>query len=465
MKTPPFDQRIAATVDDAHLHQAIGKAASALRERRGAALEALPDVERVRDEARAARLAQIPRLEALAREFTAAVEPRGVRVHRAPTATDAVRIVRDIAQAAGVQRVVKAKSMATEEIHLNAGLIEAGLDVRETDLGEYIVQLAEDRPSHIILPIVHMDRGDVGRVMERTLEVPFTDDPEQLAAIARRRLRADFLAADMGVSGANFAAAREGLIVLVSNEGNIRMVTSLPRVHVAVVGIDKLVPTLADAERLLRLLPRSATGQKSTVYTSIVRGPRVGPDDEGPDEVHVVLLDSGRSAIAEGPQSEILACIRCGACLNACPVYRRIGGHAYGGTYPGPLGSVFHGALPGDDYEDLVSACSLCGACEEICPVRIDLPGMHRQLRARTVQRGRAPRRKRWAMRAFAVLATRPRLFRLARRIGGWWLRRRARGGWLSDGPGAIGRWTVARDLPAPPAESFADRWRKRQRS
>ena len=353
--------------------------------------------------------------------------------------------------------------MATEEIHLNAALIAAGLDVRETDLGEYIVQLAEDRPSHIILPIVHLDRGDVGRVMEETLQVPFTDDPEQLAAIARRRLRADFLAADLGISGANFATAAEGLLVLVSNEGNIRMVTSLPRVHVAIVGIDKLVPTLTDAERLLRLLPRSATGQTSTVYTTIVAGPRRGPDDEGPDEVHVVLLDAGRSAIAAGPQSEILGCIRCGACLNACPVYGRIGGHAYGGTYPGPLGTVFHGALPGDEYEDLASACTLCGACEAICPVRLDLPGMHLQLRAQTVERGRAPWRKRLMMKAFAVVATRPRLFRAVRRIGGWWLRRKARGGWLSRGPGPIGVWTQTRDLPAPPRESFADRWRKRE--
>jgi len=391
------------------------------------------------------------------------VEPRGVRVHRAATGADAVAIVCDIAQRAGARRAVKAKSMATEEIHLNAALIEAGIEVRETDLGEYVVQLADDRPSHIILPIVHLDRGDVGRVLRDALDVPFTDDPEELARIARLRLRADFLAADLGISGANFAAAREGLLVLVSNEGNIRMVTSLPRVHVAIVGVDKLVPTLADAERLLRLLARSATGQASTVYTSIVRGPRLGPDDEGPDEVHVVLLDAGRSAIAAGPQAEILGCIRCGACLNACPVYGRIGGHAYGGTYPGPLGAVFHGALPGDEYEDLASACSLCGACEEICPVRLDLPGMHLALRAQTVARGRAPWRKRLAMTAFAFLATRPRLFRAARRVGGWWLRRVATDGWLSKGPGALGVWTVARDLPAPPAQSFADRWRSRE--
>ncbi len=458
----PFAQRIAESVGDDHLHEAIGKAASALRERRGAALASLPKVEALRDEARASRLANIPNLDALAEQFTAAVTPRGVQVHQAATAEDAVRMVRNIAADAGVKRVVKAKSMATEEIHLNAGLIGSGLEVRETDLGEYIVQLADDRPSHIILPIVHMDRGDVGRVMHEQLDVPYTDDPEELARIARQRLREDFLAADMGISGANFAVAQEGLLLLVSNEGNIRMSTSLPRVHVAVVGIDKLVPTLADAQRLLQLLPRSATGQKSTVYTTIVRGPRVDPGDEGPDQLHVILLDNGRRAIAQGPQAEILGCIRCGACLNACPVYRRIGGHAYGGTYPGPLGAVFHGALPGDEFEDLASACSLCGACAEICPVRLDLPGMHLDLRAQLVEKKRAPMGKRLMMKAFAFLATRPRLFRILRRVGAAWLRLGSRNGTLRRGPGPIGIWTRARDLPAPPAQSFADRWRAR---
>lgn len=455
-----FADRIARSVDDEHLHRAIGKAAGALKERRGAAFDSLPDVEAIRDAAQEVRRANLGKHDALADEFTAAVTPRGVQVHRATTAEEAVALVLDLARQHGVQRVVKAKSMATEEIHLNEGLIAAGLDVRETDLGEYIVQLAEDRPSHIILPIVHLDRGDVGRVMEERLGVPFTDDPQELARIARLRLRADFLAADMGVTGANFAVAKEGLLLLVSNEGNIRMVTTLPRVHVAIVGLDKLVPTLADAAGLLQLLPRSATGQKSTVYTTVVRGPRL-PGDEGPEAVHVILLDHGRSAIAAGPQAGILACIRCGACLNACPVYRQIGGHAYGGTYPGPLGAVFHGALPGEEYADLASACSLCGACEEICPVRIDLPGMHLQLRAQAVQRGRVSLGKRLGMRAFAALATRPRLFRLVRRLGARWLRLGAKDGWLSGGPGPIGIWTRARDLPAPPELGFADRWRR----
>ncbi len=455
--------RIAAAVGDTHLHEAIGKASATLKDRRAGALTQLPDPDGLRDEARAARLAEIGNLDELADTLAASLRARGIRVHRAADAAAAVATIAGIADAAGCRRAVKGKSMATEEVHLNGGLVAAGLDVRETDLGEYVVQLADDRPSHIILPIVHLDRADVGRVLERELDVPFTDDPEELAAIARARLRADFLAADLGVSGANFAAAAEGVLVLVSNEGNIRLTTSLPRVHVALVGLDKIVPDLAGAERLLRLLSRSATGQTSTVYTTIVAGPRRGPEDEGPEEVHVVLLDHGRRAIAAGPQAEILGCIRCGACLNACPVYGRIGGHAYGGTYPGPLGSVFQGSLPGDRARpELASLCTLCGACEAICPVRLDLPGMHLKLRATPAARARQPLSRRVAIRAFAALAVRPRLWRLARRAAAALLRLGSRDGWRRRASGPLRPWTDARDLPVPPPESFADGWRRR---
>jgi len=454
-----LDERIDRAVADEHLQRAIGTAAGALKERRGRALEAIPDVESVRDAARRSRLDALPRTEALAAEFTAAATARGVQVHRAADGAEAIATVVAIAERCGLRAAVKSKSMATEEIHLNDGLEAAGIAVRETDLGEYIVQLANDRPSHIILPIVHMNRADVGRVVERELRVPFTDEPVELAAIARARLRADFLAADLGITGGNLAVAETGGVVLVSNEGNIRMVTSLPRVHVALVGLDKLVPTLPDAERILRILAPSATGQKSTVYTTLVQGPRTD-GDEGPDEVHVILLDNGRSSIRAGGQAEILACIRCGACLNACPVYRRIGGHAYDATYPGPLGSVFMASLPhGRPWDELPSLCTLCGACRDICPVRIDLPGMLLKLRAEKVDAGRSTWTRRLAMFGFAVLMTRPRLYRLARRVGAWWVRRGASGGWRRSAPGLLGRWTRARDLPVPAARSFWDRF------
>ncbi len=455
-----LEQRIDAAVADEHLHRAIGTAASTLKERRREALKSVADVEAVRDAARQSRLDALGHTEELAATFTANANARGTQVHRAADGAEAIAIMRRIAKRCGLSRAVKSKSMATEEIHLNEGLEAAGIAVRETDLGEYIVQLAKDKPSHIILPIVHMNRGDVGRVMERELEVPFTDEPVELAAIARKRLRADFLAADLGISGGNLAVAETGGIILVSNEGNIRMVTSLPKVHVALVGLDKLVPTLPDAERILRLLARSATGQKSTVYTTMVNGPRTDDVDEGPEEVHIILLDNGRSAIRRGPQAEILACIRCGACLNACPVYRQVGGHTYDATYPGPLGSVFMASLPqGRPWDELPSLCTLCGACQEICPVRIDLPGMLLKLRASKVGAGRSTWSRRLAMFGFGLVMTRPRLYRFARRIGAWWLRRGASGGWRGSAPGLIGRWTRARDLPVPAARSFWDRF------
>ncbi len=455
-----LEERIGRAVADEHLHAALGTATSALKERRVRALESVPDVEGVRDAARRQRLDGIQRTDELAAAFTANAAARGIRVHRAHDGAEAIALMRSIAERCGLTRAVKSKSMATEEIHLNEGLEAAGLHVRETDLGEYIVQLARDRPSHIILPIVHMNRADVGRVMERELAVPFTDEPVELAAIARARLRADFLAADLGITGGNLAVADTGGVVLVSNEGNIRMVTSLPRVHVALVGLDKLVPTLPDAERILRLLARSATGQKSTVYTTLIGGPRAPDGDEGPDEVHVILLDNGRSAIRQGPQAEILACIRCGACLNACPVYRQIGGHSYDATYPGPLGSVFMPSLPGgQQWDELPSLCTLCGACQDICPVRIDLPGMLLKLRADKVGAGRSTWSRRVAMAGFAAVMTRPWLYGVARRLGGWWLRMGSSGGWRGSAPGLIGRWTRARDLPVPAARSFWDRF------
>jgi L-lactate dehydrogenase complex protein LldF len=266
----------------------------------------------------------------------------------------------------------------------------------------------------------------------------------------------------MGISGANFGVVEDGTLCLVTNEGNGRMVTTLPRVHVVLMGIEKLVPSLADLDRLLKVLARSATGQKLTSYTTLIRGPRRPGDGCGPEALHVVLLDNGRSGILAGESAEILGCIRCGACLNACPIYRNIGGHAYGDTYPGPLGAVLTPGLRGlPAWTELPAASTLCGACREVCPVRLDIPRMLLELRGRAAREAAQPASLRIGMRAFAWLAARPRLYRGAWRLARWSLRRLASRGWIRRAPGLLGGWTRARDLRAPAARSFQEQWRR----
>src|SRR5436190_1930469 len=346
---------------DDHLRDALDRATGLFTSRRSSAIATLENADAVRDAARTARLGALAHLAENLERFEAKLLANGAQVHWAETPDEANRIVAGIAAATRTRVAVKSKSMVSEETHLNAALERDGVEVIETDLGEYIVQLAHDRPSHIIAPIIHMTRQDVGRVMEQQLHVPYTDETQQLAATARHRLRDAFLRADMGITGANFGVVENGTICLVINEGNARMVTTLPRVHVVLMGIEKLVPTMADLDRFLKLLARSATGQKLTAYTTLVRGPRRSGDDSGPDQMHVVLLDNGRSKILAGETAEILGCIRCGACLNACPVYRSVGGHAYGDVYPGPVGSIVTPGIRGlAPFAELPSASSLC---------------------------------------------------------------------------------------------------------
>jgi L-lactate dehydrogenase complex protein LldF len=300
--------------------------------------------------------------------------------------------------------------------------------------------------------------------MEQQLQVPYTDDPGALAAIARAKLREEFLRADMGISGANFGVADTGTIVLVTNEGNGRMVTTLPRVHVVLMGIEKLVGSLSDLDQCLKVLARSGTGQKLTVYTTMIRGPRKSGDADGPEELHVVLLDNGRSAMLAGETAEILGCIRCGACQNVCPVYRSVGGHAYGDTYGGPVGAIVTPGLRGlTDWSELPYASSLCSACRDACPVRLDIPRMLLALRRQAVQQVPQPGSLKLAMKSFAWAASKPRMYRaLAGRTRGW-LRMYARDGWIAKLPGPAGRWSTTRDLKAPAPKTFQDLWKERR--
>jgi L-lactate dehydrogenase complex protein LldF len=459
-----FSKRVEEALANAGLRAALDRATDQLGSRRVLALSTLSDADATRDAARAARLDAIAHLPEYLERFEAQLVANGARVHWAETPEQANRIIAGIGTATAARLAVKSKSMVSEETHLNDALERQGIEVVETDLGEYIVQLRHDRPSHIIAPIIHLTRQDIGRVMEQRLSVAYSDNAQTLAAYARTKLRQAFLRADMGISGANFGVVETGAICLVTNEGNGRMVTTMPRVHVVLMGIEKLVATMADLDKCLKVLARSATGQKLTVYTTLVRAPRGTGDVDGPEELHVVLLDNGRSGILAGDTAEILACIRCGACLNACPVYRTIGGHAYGDTYPGPVGAVLTPGLRGlREWSELPHASSLCGACRDVCPVRLDIPRMLLSLRHSGSSHAR-PRSLGPAMKLFAWIATRPAMYRRTAGVVRWWLRRRARNGWIHRLPGLAGGWTRSRDLKAPPGASFQEMWLARQR-
>jgi len=463
--TQTFPLRVRRALDDKALAGALANVSTKLRAGRAVAFESLPDAETIRDQARKAKLDTLRDLPAELERFEGRLLANGAHVHWAETGAAANRIVIEIARAHNVRTIAKAKSMISEETHLNAALESAGLEVVETDLGEYIIQLADDRPSHIVAPIIHMSRADVGRVMHERLGTPLTDDPATLGRYARERLRRVFLDADMGITGANFGVVETGTICLVTNEGNGRMVTSLPRVHVVLMGIEKLIPTLADLDRFLKLLARSATGQKLTAYTSLITGPRRPRDECGPEVLHVVIIDNGRTALMASDNAEILGCIRCGACMNVCPVYTSIGGHAYGDTYPGPVGAVVTPGLRGlHDWSDLAGASSLCGACRDVCPVRLDIPRMLLNLRVAAAPRC-APSWLRLAMRAFGWVVGSPAMYRIANTWARLALRARSRQGWVASLPGPASAWTATRDLRAPAARTFQEQWRKRHAS
>src|SRR5215472_2851027 len=426
--------------------------------RRGYA--ALADSSALRDHAKRVKEHTLAHLDRYLEQLEASVVKLGGKVHWATDADEARRIIVDIAKQAGCTRAVKSKSMTTEEVHLNPALEAAGIEVTETDFGEFIIQLAGERPSHLVAPAVHHTRESVARILSAHSGEKLSDEPYALAQAGRRLLREKFARADMGISGANFAVAETGTIVLVSNEGNARLTTTCPRVHVALMGIEKVLPRWIDLPVFLKLLARAATGQTLSVYTSLLTGPRRPGDADGPDEFHLVLLDNGRSRVLATPFRESLQCIRCGACLNACPVYRRVGGHAYGGVYAGPIGSILTPLYDSvADNPHLPHVSSLCGACQAACPVKINIPHMLIGLRELQTQESTKSRWEEIAYHLSAAVLRRPWLYRFALRCARLVLRPLARDGWLRhlSGPGAA--WTAARDFPAPAARSFRERW------
>jgi L-lactate dehydrogenase complex protein LldF len=377
---------------DAHIQQALDDSTDRLRSHRLSAWEGLADIEALRERAHAIRMEVVDDLQGHVDRFTVALEARGGHVFFARTAEEASAYVAEVCTRAGAKLAAKSKSMATEEIGLNAALEAVGVTPVETDLGEYILQLAGEHPVHIVAPAIEKTAEQVAELLTAVDGEPVPAELEALTAAARRQLRETFLQADVGITGANFGVSSTGSVCLVTNEGNGRMVSSLPRVHVAIMGMERLVPTTADLAVLLRLLARSGTGQKLTVYTTLITGPRRPGEEDGPEEQHVVILDNGRTNLLHGRYREMLACIRCGACLNVCPVYRKTGGAAYGPVYSGPMGAVLLPLLVGlGEAPSLPHASSLCGACTEACPVKIPLHELLLDLRRDLVDEGVAP--------------------------------------------------------------------------
>ncbi len=459
-----FHDRVETALRDAQLRIALDRATRRFTTLRTNALASLPDAEAVRDRARLIRAHTLSRLDVYLVQFADAVEAASGHVHWALDGEAANRIVLEIARANTVKRVVKGKSMVTEETGLNHALEGIGVEVIESDLGERIIQLAGETPSHIIAPAIHKTKEQIGQLFHERLGAPLTQVPEEMTAAARESLRGDFLAADMGITGVNFGVSETGTICIVTNEGNGRMTSTLPRIHVALMGIERLVPTLDDLGVMLQVLARSATGQKITVYTNLITGPRRTGEPDGPDELHVILVDNGRSRILGGELAEILYCIRCGACLNVCPVYQQIGGHAYGSVYPGPVGAVLTPALGGvGPWSDLPHASSLCGACRAACPVRIDIPRMLLELRSESHQAGKTPLWLRMGLSVYRFAVVRPRLFRLAIAVSRRATRVLARQGWLRRLPPPLSGWTAHRDFPAFARESFSAQFKRRR--
>lgn len=465
--SPAFKQNARGALADPNLQRALGNVRAGFIEKRRKAAAALPEFDALRDSAREIKDHTLANLDLYLEAYEARVTEAGGQVHWAETAEDARRIMLEICRKAGARTVTKGKSMITEEVGLNDFLEKNGIRPVETDLGEYIIQLRGEHPSHIIAPAVHLNRDQVEEDFRRVhTHLPADRDltaPETLLSEARQVLREQYFAADIGITGANFLVAETGTSIIVTNEGNGDLTQMLPRVHVVMASIEKLVPTLEDAAQILRVLARSATGQEMSVYTTLSTGPRREGDPDGPEEYHVILLDNGRSSMLGTEFQEMLRCIRCGACMNHCPVYHAVGGHAYGWVYPGPMGAVLTPSLIGvDKAGHLPNASTFCGRCESVCPMHIPLPRMMRHWREREFERGLNPATQRYGLGLWAAIARRPRLYRLATSIaipllslfGG----RRRRFSWLP----LAGGWTKWRDLPAPENRTFMQQWRDR---
>jgi L-lactate dehydrogenase complex protein LldF len=462
-----FRENVHEAIADAKLQAAMKRFSEGFSTKRRLAAERMPEFEALRDAARDIKDHVLDNLDLYLERFETKVVESGGQLHWCADAEEARQTILWICREAGARTVTKSKSMICEEIAINECLEREGIRPVETDLGEYIIQLRHEPPSHIIAPAVHLSKDQVADAFrEHHTQYPSArvlDDPEVMLEEARAVLRGEFLAADVGITGANMLIAETGSIVLVTNEGNADLTQTLPRVQIAVASLEKVVPTLEDATTILRVLARSATGQEQSVYTTFTTGPRRPDDTDGPERFHVVLLDNGRTRMLGTEFREVLRCIRCGACVNHCPVYTAIGGHAYGWVYSGPIGAVLTPNLIGiEEAGHLPNASTLCGRCESVCPMRIPLPRMLRKLRERQYARNQTPAAVRFGLRTWALLARRPGLYRMATAVAvaalGLIGRRKGRFRRLPF----AGGWTTARDLPAPHGRTFQQMWAAR---
>ncbi len=460
-----FKQNAASALADTQLQRALGNARTGFIAKRFKARSLLPEFDMLCDQAKEIKNHTLAHLDLYLEAYEKKVIQSGGHVHWASTAEDARRIITDICRQTGAQLITKGKSMVAEEIALNDALEASGFEVAETDLGEYIIQIRKEAPSHIIAPAVHLNRdqveADFRRVHHRFPNDRSLQEPVDLVSEARTVLREKFLNADVGITGANFLIAETGTSVIVTNEGNGDLTQLLPRVHIVLASIEKMLPTLSDVSAVLRVLARSATGQDMTMYTTFSTGPRRPGDPDGPEAYHVVLLDNGRSQMLGTEFQDMLRCIRCGACMNHCPVYGAVGGHTYGWVYPGPMGAVLTPQLIGvHEAGHLPNASSFCGRCEAVCPMRIPLPKMMRHWREREFDHGDSPWTHRIAIRGWAFLARRPKLYRAVVEpvIGllGEWGKGRGAFRWLP----LAGGWLRYRDLGAPDGRTFRAKWR-----
>ena len=460
IRTQSFKSNARVALEDSQLKRALEILPTGLVANRATARARLPEFEDLRDVGRDLRDHTLAHLDLYLEAYEKKATEAGANVHWAPTAADARAIILDICQGVGARIVTKGKSMVSEEIGLNAHLEQAGLEVVETDLGEYIIQIRNETPSHIIAPAIHLTQDQVeADFRARHSHLPegrVLTEPQQLVSEARQILREKFVTADVGITGANFLIAETGSSIIVTNEGNGDLTQSLAKVHIVIASIEKVIPTLEDVTSILRLLARSATGQEFSTYTTFSTGPRRPGDPDGPEAYHVILLDNGRSEILASDLREVLRCIRCGACMNHCPVYNAIGGHAYGWVYPGPIGAVLTPAFLGvGQTSHLPNASTFCGRCEQVCPMKIPLPKLMRQHREQDFAQGGQSTGFRFGLGAWAWLARRPRLYHLAMRAAVLGLKALALGqGSLRRLPFA-GGWTRHRDFPAPQGHTF----------